>query len=362
MGRIRANLPMYHDPQQPLCLGCIGCPDLGLCGGLYQSHHVFNCMAYCRECTNPESCNYACRRNEKSLIMWSQEVRGFDLSNVERATPLPSPELPLVVPFIYHASKRAEPFEAEAVAIPLRLLFFHRTGEMRFRTREEVAHRFKFSDKAKLIVVGVDEDQPIENYWELRNASHILDGIAALKPDLVTAPNYSVFQDAPRWDNLHNMKRIAIGWQELVSHNMPAALHLNARTDRDWERWVEFIAERDEVTSIAFEFGTGAASPRRGRWHVEKLLKLAECAGREIHLIIRGGSHYLPSLRFAYARVTLIDTNAFVKTMKRKQLVWQPGRKVKWQHKQTPQNEPLDELLKHNTSLSARMMEYKTTY
>jgi len=36
------------------------------------------------------------------------------------------------------------------------------------------------------------------------------------------------------WED--NMKRIAICWSELASCGIAASLHLNARTDRDWER------------------------------------------------------------------------------------------------------------------------------
>jgi hypothetical protein len=40
----------------------------------------------------------------------------------------------------------------------------------------------------------------------------------------------------PRLDNLFNMKRIALVWSEIQREGMPCALHLNARTDRDFER------------------------------------------------------------------------------------------------------------------------------
>jgi hypothetical protein len=54
---------------------------------------------------------------------------------------------------------------------------------------------------------------------------------------MATTPNYSLFVDRPRWDDLHAMKRIAIVHGEFLEAGMPGALHVNGRTDRDFERW-----------------------------------------------------------------------------------------------------------------------------
>src|SRR5207249_4165551 len=105
-------------------------------------------------------------------------------------------------------------------------------------------------------------------WWQVCNRGHPFGGIGSIRPRtepscvllacIVVPALYdtcptgaipkpgkdaivSMFLDVPRWDNLHNMKRIALCWSELVSRGLPTSLHLNARTDRDWERWIEFI-------------------------------------------------------------------------------------------------------------------------
>ena len=83
------------------------------------------------------------------------------------------------------------------------------------------------------------------------------------------------------------MKRIAIVHQEFLSEGMPAALHVNARTDRDWERWREYVAARPEVAHIAFEFGTGAGWGERMGWHTAQLAQLARAVNRPLHLVVR---------------------------------------------------------------------------
>jgi hypothetical protein len=44
---------------------------------------------------------------------------------------------------------------------------------------------------------------------------------------------------------------------------------MSTRTDRDWDRWIEYIAQRTEVIHIAFEFGTGAGWQTRIAGRVE---------------------------------------------------------------------------------------------
>src|SRR5690348_16952720 len=111
---------------------------------------------------------------------------------------------------------------------------------------------------------------------------------------------------------------------------MPAALHLNARTDRDWFRWTDYIVARPEVTHVSFEFGTGAGWARRSEWHAAHLATLAQSVGRPLHLIIRGGAKLLPSLLRAFSNVTIIDTSVFTKTRSRQRAMVQPSGVLAW--------------------------------
>ena len=96
---------------------------------------------------------------------------------------------------------------------------------------------------------------------------------------LVTTPNFSLFTNVPRPDNLHGMKRIALSWAELMAAEFrPRCISMLGPT-HDYARWTTFFAERPEVTMVAFEFGTGAGSPDRLEWHVDRLCALAAAAG-----------------------------------------------------------------------------------
>jgi len=235
-------------------------------------------------------------------------------------------------------------------------LFDHSNGRLKFSKKEDVARSFGFDASAKLLISGVGQDRVIEYYWSHRLAAEIPEQLSLLQPALVTVPNYSLFLGVPREDNLYSMKRIAICWDELVRSEVPASLHVNARTDRDWERWTEFIGERDEVRSIAYEFATGPACMERGKWHAQKLIKLACEVGRDLQIILRGGYYYLREISQAFSETVFLDTSSYVKTMKRRRLDWTPGEKKHWRSAMTASGEPLDTLLQRNADTFSVML------
>jgi len=162
------------------------------------------------------------------------------------------------------------------------------------------------------------------------------------------------------WED--NMKRIAICWSELASCGIAASLHLNARTDRDWERWTDFIGERDEVTSLTVEFATGLARKERGRWYVDKMLLLASKVPRTLHLVLRGGARYLRELARGFSNISLLDSSAFMKTTHRRWLDWEPGRRWRWRMIKMAEAEPLDGLLQYNVRKLAEMRAYQISH
>src|SRR6185503_20370595 len=194
------------------------------------------------------------------------------------------------------------------VALPLLSLFSRSTGTGRFESRAEMLEGFRLSMDTRVILTGVAEDAAIERWWSFTDRPRLIESLHRLGIELVTAPNYSLFTDVTRYDNFHNMKRIVLAWSEFISGGMPCALHINGRNDRDYERWREFVATRDEVTSVAFEFTTGTSNQERGQYHCEHLVALACTAGRPLHFVLRGGRRrYLQQLATAFASVTVID-------------------------------------------------------
>ncbi len=199
-----------------------------------------------------------------------------------------------------------------------------------------------------IIASGTAKDPALERWWELGTSGRveILRQLATLGITAITTPNFSVFSDVPRWDNFHDMKRIALCWREILDAGVPAALHVNARATRDWERWADFVRFHAEVDAIAYEFATGAAA--RFSYHVDELCHLADRVGRPLNLIVRGALPALAKLRQAYAVVSMIDSTTYMRSANRKIAVLRKNGAITWKDAPDRPAVDMDSLTEHN--------------
>jgi len=285
------------------------------------------------------------------------EVGGFNLGALPRFAHVSAPVLPGTVPLLYGASGRTRLLICAAVAVPLYKMMDRRSGLPRFVTRESLAQSFRFCDNAALVLSGTDCDKSLERWWAIRDKGPLFEALVNLRPALVTSPNYSLPVNVPRHDNLHSMKRIGVSCVDLGLAGIPVALHVNARTDSDWDAWSRFVADRPEIGSVAFEFATGGRTVERRDWYVEKLLRLRAGAGRSLGLVVRGGLQALSELALAFESVTYVDTDSYVRTMKRRRFDPHVGN---WVSLSTTPGESLDNLLACNAHEVARHVEHLT--
>lgn len=342
--------------QHPLSFGCTQCPELGWCGGMHNGADMYDCDALCN-CTNKTTCDRVCRSNATYFVQSVREVRGLKLDNVPRTAAVAMQILPKAIPLIEHRSSRSDRFKSDAIALPLYRIIDLEHGRLHVRSREELADRFRISADAQIVLSGVEKDRYIERWWELSNRMELLQAMAQLGIGMVTSPNYSVLTDVPRTDNLHAIKRIALTWAEMAAAGLPAALHVNARTEQDYRNWQAMIAEREEIAALAFEFATGCGHPERIDWHVEQLCKLAVNISRPLALVMRGGGRKLYTLAQHFSSVTLLETESFSKTRCRRRAMILNG-KLKWTPSLTPKGAPLDELFAHNAATVRRYHEF----
>lgn len=323
-------------------LGCTVCPDRSVCGELQIGRKFFDCLGLC--CGKPSDCDTVCRNRPDVFVA--------------------GPSLPSLVPVLYHSGGRLAPFKPPAVCLPLYKVIQRQNGAVRYARATDLARGFAIAADVPVILTGTAPDRPLERWWSL--GSERREAIRALRRlgvALVTTPNYSLFTDQPRWDDLHSIKRIAITHEEFLSEGLPAALHVNARTEKDWERWTDYVAGRPEVTHLAFEFSTGAGYVDRIQWHRDQLIKLAGAVERPLHLIMRGGAKLLYHLAVAFPNITLLETSLFMKTKSRQRAVlFGPG-KVAWESSPTETSETIDTLLAENwnviTASYAGLLERK---
>jgi hypothetical protein len=345
---LRRERRLWHDgTRHTPSIGCAKCPDQAVCGGLQLAGALFDCLGFC--CHTPDDCDAVCRYKPDEFARRVREVGGFLFDNVPRAPVLPAPCLPALIPLLYHGSKRTVPFQAPAVCLPLYSVIQRNNGETRYTDAADLARGFGFAANVPVILTGTAKDRPLERWWSLgAQRRERIRALRTLGVALVTTPNYSLFIDQPRWDDLHSLKRIAIVHEEFLSEGLQAALHVNARTDRDWERWRDYIAARPEITHLAVEFATGAGWALRTAWHSEQLVRLASAIRRPLHLIMRGGGKALPALARAFSDITLLETSVFMKTKSRQRAVLSAPGRVNWRPSPTRKTESVDTLLMEN--------------
>jgi len=184
-----------------MALGCSGCVDLGTCGGIRKKQHAFWCLDDC--CGQPETCDSMCPNNQSGFLDRMREVNGLELDNLPRAEPCAGAPLPSYIPYLYHGGRRAKPLDCDAVALPLRR-FYRPDGQLRFTSRAEIEAQFGLAPGTRVVLIGSGRDKRIEEWWQLSERRiPLLAGLRALDVALISGPNYSMFTDEVRHNDMH---------------------------------------------------------------------------------------------------------------------------------------------------------------
>lgn len=344
--RLRQNAYDY-----PMSIGCGGCHEHGVCGGLHIKEQVFDCSSFC--CNAPETCDRVCVNHpDYAERVW--EINGYDLSTVPRTRPNMAPELPSMFFLFQHRGRRQRQFNS-GMAMSLYEVFERGAPKLKFNGRRELEDEYLLAPHAPFVLSGTSVDSPLERWWHMGelNRRKGCEELWKIGPSLVTTPNYSLFSDRPRTDDMHAMKRIATVWEEFTSAGIVTALHVNARTEPDYKRWGDFIGERPEVTHIASELATCGVN--RSEWHVEKLCEIAATLGRPLAFVVRGGTNHLPSLMKNFARVHFLESSIFLRSMSRQAAREGNDGKLTWVQSPTEEKEYLDDLFEANAAVLQRI-------
>jgi hypothetical protein len=307
----RRERRLWQNDSQPMhSLGCTTCPERAICGGLHIKEPLFDCLDFC--CGKPATCDVVCR-SHPDYAGHVREVTTFRFDTIPRLEPLGAPTLPHAVPMIFHGSRRIHPIETPMVALPLARMFNRRDGSARYASRESLCAAYGIAPSSGILLSGTDHDASLERWWGFgeQRRRELIRSFKCLGIVLTTTPNYSLFIDVPRWDDLHAMKRIALVHHEFLSEGLQAGLHVNGRTETDFRRWTEYVAARPEISHLAYEFTTGTAWAGRQQQHAAWLCELATIVGRPLTLVLRGGTEVLPTLTRAFARVNGARNNKF---------------------------------------------------
>lgn len=331
---------------QPL-LGCHGCADKPSCGGLHlpNGSAILTCMDHCK-CGDATKCDMVCPNRPMIFARRFNEVRGFGLENIPRKATPKLPMLPPIVTILEGQVAQRRPVELEFAAIPLTRALTGRGRKTRAKTAAELKRDHGVVARAGWVLTGIEDDRYVERSWGLAGFRETFKAMRDAGAIFATSPNYSLYLDSPRQDNLHAMKRIAWMWYSMNEAGLPTALHINGRTDFDFERWADFIAARPEVTSIAFEFLTGAKLGLDAERYIARLEKLRASVGRPLLIAVRGAAEYAHRLEKTFEQVLWLDATPYFKAMHRQEPVFGADEILRYRPRQGNPEAPVGALFK----------------
>lgn len=354
MKALRASLTA---PEEFIASGCQQCALLQHCGGMKNDRGLLTCIDQFCNCKG--DCDNVCPNNP-DFATRVKEIGGF---GSHRIGPMQQRDvrLPVYVPLVHHGYSRQSRLHGEAVAIcPYNFLKL-KNGCYVSKVKDQVSLRQKFgiANGAKLILCGTAKDKPIEKYWAYRRRDKTMDLIAAINPDLYIAPNFSMFLDVPRPDNLFNIKRQLLCLSELSAAGVSVVPHISATMPHDWNNWKSFLTEHIDIQHIAFNFQTGYTKLHEGGKALTRLIRLQQDLGRDLSLLMIGGSQFVSDAMMHFARLTVIDSTPFMKSYMRRRLVMNGTNKRYWVKSPTAPKAPIDTLLQSNVDSYADQIARK---
>jgi hypothetical protein len=338
----------------PPSFGCNSCYLLSVCGGLRVKGAAFDCQRFC--CHKPD-CQIVCFNSPANYAERLKEVDGFNLNTIPKCEPVAFEPIRGFVPLIHHAYSRNEQFFSEIIAISLYELL-DANGASKYHSREDITRNFRISPKAKLVISGIQKDYLLERVWRSSHRNSIVALLKSIGVAMFTAPNFSVYNNVPRPENLYNIKRIGLFSQEFLAAGVPTALHINACTDADYNRYSEFLSARTEFQAISFDFITGPGYPSRTWWHTRKLIELRNALKRQIQLVLRGGTRALNALSGAYSDIVIIDSKPLHTALHRHRMIFGNDGHIKIVENHLPRGTPVDGLLSQNVAAARSQVDY----
>lgn len=133
-----------------------------------------------------------------------------------------------------------------AYAVGMRRVFSARTSRI-FPKLAGVSARVAFDvpDTASVVLSGYGLDPLVEAYWTARHRDGVIDALVSQQWDLILAPNYSMYLNQPRTEQLLNFRRNLLVAHELQAAGAAAAPCIYWARLEDLRRYLDWVMETD---------------------------------------------------------------------------------------------------------------------
>ncbi|GAA4554554.1 DUF4417 domain-containing protein [Amycolatopsis samaneae] len=176
-----------------------------------------------------------------------------------------------------------------AYAVGLRRVFSPQTHAIypRWQAEASAARILGVPDTTMTVLSGYGEDPLVEGFWTARHRDGLIERIAALRFDLVLAPNFSIYGNWPRAEHLLNMRRSLLLAAELADAGVPTVPNLYWYRLEDLQRYAEWIGE-NPPPAVAVNVQTVRENPNWDSWALPGLCWLAENLPTTVPIVLNG--------------------------------------------------------------------------
>lgn len=336
--------------------GCQGCFVRDVCGGLDgDTYDAFGCYDRCRTvgcCADKDTCDWTCPNNEEVFEKRWAEVGGWLTFDSRQFPRVPVEALRSYIPQIRPGIIRDDPAGSEVVAFQLyeALRAFRKGKGYTRRSPEEFRRRLSLRADAKVLLIGVAPDPPLEGFWSRFKVAHFPELIAEAGVLAITAPNFSSFTNVPRHEMLYNRKRMILVAEAFIAVGVPVIPHFNATHRADWRFWTEFLKRQPDLNCFCKEFQTGNGDREKRDTTIEAMAQMQKNAGRKLHPILVAGRVAMRTVADHFDSFSVVDSEPAMKTIKRRCLVSGPNETPRWKTMKSLPDCSMSRLLDHNVS------------
>lgn len=267
---------------------CDACPAAAQCG----RQPNFCWRSRCQSCQEGER-DPLLRLEVREAVI--RHLGGLDLTWPEGLAHPALPDLPLHVPVLVQAYN--DEIDLPWVAIHGRRLLGETGERLTPKHRRPLREVYRLGGRTRVALEFYVDDRALEGIW--RSRGHLLEELRRLGADLVLTPNFSVWRDAARFEQLVQQRRANLLYQAMAESGLPAVPDVGwSLWDPDGRRWAQWINCQTQLGAISIYCG-GLKIHAERRAHLESVEDLARLH-REVRpevAFILGGVHSPGRLR-----------------------------------------------------------------
>jgi hypothetical protein len=219
--------------------------------------------------------------NSATLDDWMAEARGVQLDDVI-ARDIVVPPLPNFIPNVPRGNTfMYKDFAPAYVTVNLGKL----VSMEKLSVSKSLTDLLGLPPTAKVIIQCYGKDRLIENIWPVRH--EVFRKLAQLQPYAITSVNYSVWDSQPHGEQLLNIKRGLLTFEDLQELDLPTIPHIYWSSKQTIHAWAKWLHYNDAVNVVAINLQT---LRKASEWTkaMDDLRYFKNILPRNIHFLITG--------------------------------------------------------------------------